>query len=1406
MIAIDILRAGKPVAHVIAATTSKNTAGGKTNFDFADGSAWLEGTLVGHGVPAKDLVGIAFTKASLSVPGSLALDPGGKSLTLPAGAVARFAFVPAQPKPPAGSLHDDGAEALADFPAEIAFDLDPAAIKLTKLGDASLKVYGQGIDLTGGAGAATFDSGAREWIIRFAAASAGTLSCEAPKSATFLTSGDPAIHSGVYAFPVTSAPAAALAFENAHGWLGLSLPRGLSAQWGNLAQPVLLSKTLLRARNGEIALSAISAVRPFADAYSLWNTSDEDPKATSIRLVAERGSLVRSAQSAVRDAVKVQGCAIEAHLDQPFLADGSLPQLDRLKATYIVGQLADGLRLTVEAVPDPTLKGGLVMGFGETYVIENALLRCTGVQRLTLKADLVDGRARAGQLRLFTDLRALTPTLPHPYAASFAKSESVERKLRVQVAWPNPKAPVLSFRIAANADGKGKDQPPAERLPDDRQPLSLATFAQRERDAFDVLLDVSGAGDQLGVIFLPEALNEASIDRQTLFIDGQLSALFAVPQISWEAVIEETAIGDRHIFPAFAADDGPPAMVNVATQSLRPMTPRGFIAQFLADYEKGADLWASFTLPFGLEAMLTTQEKESPAGRPKFGLAQPKFSTQLGGLQLAFVADAKGPKLVLPGGSYTTKDAADSGYPKEILDTPAPHLATVAEWWNDEFRDGQPDGPYVPVRRFDLSGYGASSFSDFAQDIGTGISEVRFDVIVGRTAYTLIQLQSNLLPWMVPVVNTTIFERDGAAWIERRNTGWRAKGPGIFAFDPPVAIEAGGVTGVFNVRNILDTGGPIVTAKGGKKYAPVYFDTDVGIVTDLAKSGFTIKGGDIGGGLLAGKGFIGYLGLTIQGPKPSLQDAIDLMDVVKTASGPVGADVEVAKTGIRVTLTGVDVAATPPGGTRTLGVALRGLPHLPRDGSWSVAKRESGQPTPSPVDPLTPVPFVRHHSDLTLWHMADPGDVLQLDNPANLYGLLQSTGTQKLFFEHATVANKAGQAPLNCKQPPKIADIGSLLGSSGLLPTIASLLDFPSFKGFNPSGDGLATASDLTNTLHIDDKTLIPLGPISVVLSTNDNPEFQPAGGPANNSVITAVIDPTKTPHWSVTITNVAFKLLVDGMGSSDDPLIAVIGDVSAAEGKSPGLANVQFAYGSSLSIVKDVLSGISALAQALPGGNASGLDVSFAGTKLRVRDVITLPTLPLGFGYIEDIGLSLGFDVDVLALDMSFYVGVGSPQQPFAWLASPLAGNGFIALGADKQLGVVMQGGIGVGLGIDLAIASGSASVVLAVRLDTTKVPFGVMVLLTGNASVDVLDGLASASLTLTAGLGVQVSPGPPEDLLKIPPDMIDFINKTSITLSAEVDVAIHLSICWVVHIDWSGEWGFSETLNGSSLTSLLP
>jgi len=43
-------------------------------------------------------------------------------------------------------------------------------------------------------------------------------------------------------------------------------------------------------------------------------------------------------------------------------------------------------------------------------------------------------------------------------------------------------------------------------------------------------------------------------------------------------------------------------------------------------------------------------------------------------------------------------------------------------------------------------------------------------------------------------------------------------------------------------------------------------------------------------------------------------------------------------------------------------------------------------------------------------------------------------------------------------------------------------------------------------------------------------------------------------------------------------------------------------------------------------------------------------------------------------------------------------------------------------------------------------------------------------------------------------------------VTLEAQVAVGIHLSVCWVVHVDWTGFWPFKETVTGAALTGLLP
>jgi hypothetical protein len=90
-----------------------------------------------------------------------------------------------------------------------------------------------------------------------------------------------------------------------------------------------------------------------------------------------------------------------------------------------------------------------------------------------------------------------------------------------------------------------------------------------------------------------------------------------------------------------------------------------------------------------------------------------------------------------------------------------------------------------------------------------------------------------------------------------------------------------------------------------------------------------------------------------------------------------------------------------------------------------------------------------------------------------------------------------------------------------------------------------------------------------------------------------------------------------------------------------------------------------------------------------------------------------------------------------------------------SNGLDVLVQGGLGLGLAIDLGIASGSASIALAVELNTGPDPFEIRGILSGRASVDVLQGLASATITLAAGLGII----PPPQLFKppfLPPQLL--------------------------------------------------
>jgi hypothetical protein len=126
------------------------------------------------------------------------------------------------------------------------------------------------------------------------------------------------------------------------------------------------------------------------------------------------------------------------------------------------------------------------------------------------------------------------------------------------------------------------------------------------------------------------------------------------------------------------------------------------------------------------------------------------------------------------------------------------------------------------------------------------------------------------------------------------------------------------------------------------------------------------------------------------------------------------------------------------------------------------------------------------------------------------------------------------------------------------------------------------------------------------------------------------------------------------------------------------------------------------------------------------------------------------------------------------------------------------IHGSFGLGLAIDLGIAASSAAIALAMEISTADTPFAVRGIVSRRASVDVLRGLASATIMLAAGLGFV----PPPELFKppfVPPQLLpppSEIPALTLTVLASAAVGIHLTVCWVANVDWDAYWQFRQQI----------
>ena len=196
--------------------------------------------------------------------------------------------------------------------------------------------------------------------------------------------------------------------------------------------------------------------------------------------------------------------------------------------------------------------------------------------------------------------------------------------------------------------------------------------------------------------------------------------------------------------------------------------------------------------------------------------------------------------------------------------------------------------------------------------------------------------------------------------------------------------------------------------------------------------------------------------------------------------------------------------------------------------------------------------------------------------------------------------------------------------------------------------------------------------------------------------------------------------------------------------------------------------------------GSDAGLQVHFADGKLSVTDNFTLPDLPLGPGTISDVSLDIGATLDIVGLAIGFMVSIGTLDAPCHWIVDPLSGT--VAVGAgvkNNEIDIFILGGIGVGLGDRSRHRVWSASIVLSVSVEI-------------NGSHDHHHDRAHRSgrgrRARRPGQCIHYALRRSRPQFAIPP--------TDVNLIGTASVGIHISICWIINIDFSGSWTFQKDI----------
>ncbi|MEP6465564.1 MAG: hypothetical protein ABJB05_04635 [Parafilimonas sp.] len=676
-----------------------------------------------------------------------------------------------------------------------------------------------------------------------------------------------------------------------------------------------------------------------------------------------------------------------------------------------------------------------------------------------------------------------------------------------------------------------------------------------QNDMF-ALLDVSSRANQMGISFQPLYSREGNIagERLEMYKTYEVAATtdnnfplqiegmnvvaqnrnvkaFTLPQLSWEPVINLTPpqkAGDPPaLFNYYPDDGGATRLFNNSVQfvPVAPIPVTNALVHSFHNDEKNI-LGALFTLPFGIRAFATL-DKTSQNPSPNIVENRPSFNNKLrGGIQLSLTGGASGNPDVsnqFHGATLQINNVLNILGAKTNASTLGYDVTTI---FNGEFYFQDADKSSVPLTRFDLSGYGASIFSNW-QDKDAEFattSQAEFEVFVGRTAHEVIQVKSVIYPWGIHVVRTISLFRTSSGYEYRYDSGWKAEGDGKFDFrfhvvtngstDPdtivtdikmPYQIHPGTIKGLYNIKNIIAANSDVAPFKTSmditgfyeynafSKYTypyngaaspvdvdlePVYFDADIDIEN-------TIQGQV--NGRVPSKKILGFVQVAPTGIPLTPTAFAELLNYQNgSIGGAVNCIVDIGMNSqqLRVNRIDINISADASNTNPVFVAAARGNAILPKEGSWSMVTHlaKTGEVTPLPTS-IT-VPLIRigeldinlNYPVNGLLRIANPTELLRLPSTGTInYGFLQSTNTQKVLFltpAYQTIA-KTATGKLLSKTPPLFADAYHLMNTKGIFPNIGDAV--------NNYGDVVALSSNFVSNAATDaGKQLLELMQVNI--------------------------------------------------------------------------------------------------------------------------------------------------------------------------------------------------------------------------------------------------------------------------------------------------------------------------------------